>query len=143
MLKWDVRGDRLESISTPRWFSEPAFRSGRSSCELVFKADSERWSVQVPERKRGRALAIRDVLYAIDEELWNKADSHTFYEGHPRLEKANKERSYRHLGAQDGYSNTLRNVDFFPENGSDFVGLKEDVGRPGAFLVVIGSALSH
>ncbi|EJF56911.1 hypothetical protein BD309DRAFT_1078161 [Dichomitus squalens] len=142
-LKWDVRGDRLKSLDNPPWFSEPAFRSGRTSCELSFKADSERWSIQVPESRRGRALTVWDVLCAIDTELWEELEAHDFYKGHPRFDDAKLERSYRHLGDQDRETNTFRSVDFFPEDGSDFLGLKEDVEkRPGAFIVVIGSTPS-
>ncbi|TBU23910.1 hypothetical protein BD311DRAFT_48176 [Dichomitus squalens] len=140
-LRWDLRGDRLQSLDVRPWFDEPAFLSRRTSCELIFEADGKQWRIQVPERRRGRPVTIGDVLSTIDAHVWDKLDVHNFHVNRSRLELADAERSYRYLGAEDSHLNVFRYVDLFAEEKSNFSRL-EDADKPGAFLVVIGSSSS-
>ncbi|KAI1787995.1 hypothetical protein LXA43DRAFT_674069 [Ganoderma leucocontextum] len=137
MLKWDVRDKRLGSLQRPRWFQEQAFLSGQTRCTVTLQVGAERWDIGVPKRTDGRALTVSDVVTAIDRWLWTAVGDDAFFDGHPRVLIASAERTYRDLGAQDGMSNTFRNVDQVSESSRYFLGLDEIVGKNNASTLYV------
>lgn len=127
-LKWDMRGERLESLQRPSWFGEQAFASGRTRCTVfVHVGDPQPEMVDVPRRTDRRALTVGDVVGALDAWLWEAVGDHAIYRP-----AAAEELSYRHMGAKDaamGGKKTFRNVDNIPDDRAIFVGLDEVPGK--------------
>ena len=143
---WDVRTARAHHSWPSSILNEAAFGPNMKSGTLRFVVDRDNeWTVCVEAAAWDNFITVGDVLRAIERNLYEEVDGTVLYEGMPRYDAAIAERQYRLRGAEDTASDVLRNVDFFPQRRSTFLGLeeqevKDENGKRTQYLVRIGAS---